>query len=81
MSNGLTLSKTQYETISGRLTRLEGMVKFLVGKLEDVLETEPACGSDEWWKWGIKKGKEAIEKGEYTEISSKKQLDNFFKSL
>lgn len=81
MTNGVALSKTQYEMISARLTRLEEMVKFLVERLKEISETEPPYGSDAWWKWGIKKGEKAIKRGKYIEISTKKQLDDFFKSL
>lgn len=77
MSNSLTLSKTQYETIFSRLTRLEAMVKFLAGKLEDVLETEPPYGSDTWWEWSDKKAMEEIKAGKGISFNNIKELKQY----
>lgn len=59
------------------MNRLEKMVASILEKFEQ----EPPYGSDAWWKWSIKKGKEAIKKGEYVEVTTDKQRDDFFKSL
>lgn len=81
MTNTVTISQAQYKSLSGRLDNLEQMIRLLANRLETAIELEPRYGSREWWKWGMKKGEEAIKKGEYTEISSKKQLDKLFNSL
>jgi len=49
--------------------------------LLDKFEQEPPYGSEAWWEWSIKKGKEAIKKGEFVEVTTDKQREDFFKSL
>ena len=77
MSNTISLPQPAYKELINRLTKLEGMIQTLLEKIEK----EPAEGSDEWWEWAHKKGLEDIEKGRYTSVSTKKELDAFFQSL
>lgn len=77
MANTVTLSQPAYKELLNRLSRLEKMVVSLVEKFEQ----EPPYGTDAWWDWSIKKSKEAIKKGEYVEITTKQQLNDYFKSL
>jgi len=77
MSNTVTLSQSAYKELLARMNRLEKMIATLLERFEQ----EPPYGSDAWWDWSIKKGKEAIKKGEYVEITTQKQLDDVFKTL
>lgn len=77
MSNTITLSQPAYKELLKRLSKLERMVATLLEKFEQ----EPPYGTDSWWQWSIKKGKEDIKKGRYTEITTDKQREIFFKSL
>lgn len=77
MSNSITLSQSAYKDLVSRVNRLEKMVSALLSRFEQ----EPPYGSDAWWNWSIKKGKEDIKKGRYTDVTTDKQRDAFFKSL
>ena len=44
-------------------------------------EGEPEYGTAAWWEWANKKGLEAIQQGEFTEITTKEQFDEVFRSL
>ena len=77
MNNAITLSQSAYKEILARMNKLEKMIANLMDKFEQ----EPPYGTEAWWKWSIKKGKEDIKKGRVIEITTKKQRDAFFKSL
>lgn len=76
MANGVTLSQPAYKELIQRLSKLEKMVGFLVEKFEK----EPFYGSDEWWKWSIKKGEEDIKKGHYKLFDSAKEMTKYLRS-
>ena len=44
-------------------------------------EGEPEYGTAAWWEWANEKGLEAIQQGEATEITTKEQFDEVFRSL
>ena len=44
-------------------------------------EGESEYGNAAWWEWADEKGLEAIEQGEVTEITTKEQFDEVFRSL
>ena len=44
-------------------------------------EGEPEYGTAAWWEWANAKGLEAIQQGEFTEITTKEQFDEVFRSL
>jgi len=77
MANTVTLTQSTYKELLNRLSRLEKMVISLLEKFDQ----EPPSGTDAWWEWAIKKGKEDIKKGQYVEITTKKQRDAVLKSL
>ena len=81
MAQQITMPKTEYEKLIKRVTALEQTVRSLIEKLTDTRDPEPAYGSEQWWKWADKKGLEAIEKGEYKEFSSAKELQTYLDSL
>jgi hypothetical protein len=53
----------------------------MIAQLLEKLEQEPPYGSDAWWEWPIKKGKEDIKKGKYTSLKTHREIDRFFESL
>lgn len=77
MANSITLSQPAYKELLNRLSKLEKMVASLLKKFEE----EPPYGTEAWWDWAIKKGKEDIKKGQYTALKTHKDIDKFFNSL
>ncbi len=77
MEQTVTLTQSAYKDLLSRVNKLETMMV----KLLKQFEKEPPYGSEAWWAWADRKGREAKKKGEYTEITTKKQLDAYFKSL
>jgi len=75
MANTVVLSQSAYKEILARLSRLEKIVSSLLEKLEK----EPPYGSDEWWKYSIKKGEEDIKKGNFQVFDSTKSLANYLR--
>lgn len=78
MANTITLTQTAYKELLNRLSKLEKMMATLLEKLK---EEEPPYGTEAWWEWSIKKGKEDIKKGRYTTLKTHKDIDRFFESL
>ena len=77
MSNTVTLSQSAYKNLLARMNKLEKMIATLLERFEQ----EPLYGSEAWWDWSNKKGKQDIEKGDYYELRNKKDIDNFFKNI
>jgi len=77
MANTITISRPAYEQLLIKITKLEKAILTLVNKIDN----EPSYGSDQWWDWSIKKGKEAIKKGEYVTIKSDEDFEKLFKTL
>jgi hypothetical protein len=76
MANTVTLTQPAYKELLDRLTRLEKIVVSLLEKFEK----EPTYGSNEWWKYSIKKGEEDIKKGNYKLFDSGKSLSKYLQS-
>lgn len=76
MSQVIQLSKSQFDTLLERLSRLEKTVSQLLEKVG-----EPPYGSDEWWDWSDKTALKEAEKGEYYELKSKEDIKDFFKNI
>lgn len=77
MSNTVTLSQSAYNKLLNRLSLVENLLKHLISKLD----IEPPEGSDDWWDWAHKKGLEDMKKGEYYELKSKNDIDDFFNHI
>ncbi|OGK10470.1 hypothetical protein A2767_01375 [Candidatus Roizmanbacteria bacterium RIFCSPHIGHO2_01_FULL_35_10] len=77
MNNTVTLSQSAYKELLVRISKLEKML----GTLLEKFEQEPPYGSDKWWDWSIKKGKEDIKKGDFYELRNKKEVADFFKNI
>lgn len=77
MANTIVISTSAYKELLTRLSRLEKMMVMILGKFE----SEPPYGSDKWWDWAHEKGLKAKEKGEYTRLKSREDIDKFFDAL
>lgn len=79
MTQTITVSENKFNQLITTISELKDEVAKLAQKLEAT--EEPPYGSDEWWKWSIKKGEEDIKAGRYTTIKNKKELKVFFDNL
>lgn len=68
------------KTINTILSTLRDIKKEVV-RLSEKLKEAPPYGSEEWWEWSDKRALNSIKGGRGTTITSKKELNNFFKSL
>ena len=76
MSQVIQISKSHFDEIVARLSRLEKMMAKLFKE-----DKEPQEGTKEWWDWSDKKALEEYRRGEYYELRDDKELDDFFKHI
>lgn len=81
MANGIVITKTEYDLLLQKVSRLEKTVSLLMARLEDLFDKEPKYGTDKWWEWSDKKALQDIKAGRYTTIRNEEDLDAFFKNL
>ncbi len=74
----INLNQTQAKLLVKELDSIERIRKVL---LDVIPESYLKPGSDLWWAKSIKEGKEDIEKGKYTVVKNKKELQNHLDSL
>lgn len=75
MADTVTLSQSAYKNITQRLSRLEKALSYVVGKID----IEPPEGTEAWWEWSDKKALEDLKKGDYYELRSREDINDFFK--
>lgn len=66
-----------FEKILSRLDELGRAVE----AINEKLESAPRYGSHEWWEWSNKKAQEDIDKGRYTTLRNKNELQKYLDSL
>ncbi len=62
------------KTIQRILADLDNLRKDMAAVKEKLFDKEPPYGSDEWWKWADKKGREDIKEGRYKTFSNAEDL-------
>ncbi len=78
MSTTVSISDTNMNKILNLLIQLQQDLSVVKEKVESL---EPIYGSEAWWKYSDKKALKSIEQGKGIKVRSKKELDNFFKTL
>lgn len=77
MAQAITVDTKTVNAILSLLKELRDEVIHLSEKLEGA----PPYGSKEWWEWSDRKAMKDVKAGRYTEIRTKKELQEFFDSL
>jgi hypothetical protein len=76
MAQTITLTQSAYNELLARITKLEKTVISLISSPK-----EPKYGTDAWFEWAHKEGMKAIEKGDYYELRTDKELKDFFDNI
>lgn len=76
MANNVTLSKQQYENLTGLIRALEKKIDTFLEKVD----FEPPYGSDEWWEWSDKKAMEDVKAGRVLKFNSVKEAIKWLNS-
>jgi hypothetical protein len=78
MANTVSVDAKMLETVLKKIDALTKEVHEIKEKLSD---QEPPYGSNAWWELSDKRGLEDIKKGNYREITSKKELQEHLDAL
>ena len=77
MTQVISINEKTADAILSSLKRLEDAIL----RLNEKLEKTPLYGSKEWWEQSDRKALKSIKEGDGITISTKKELNSFFKSL
>jgi hypothetical protein len=77
MTNTITLTQTEFDTMTKRISKLETMVKNLSAKIDTLMDHEPAEGTQEWWDWSNKKALEEVKKGKTIHFDSVEEMTRY----